>query len=279
MSPNKDAVISLRKRFQEALSTQTFGRSVLWLDSVASTNDEARTWAESDGSHGAVVFADHQTGGRGRHGRSWHSMPGLNLTVSLILRPAFPPIGFGLITLAASLAVCECISSSPGVSPSIKWPNDILIEGKKCCGMLLESVITSDRNGSYVILGIGLNVNQAEYPARLRASSTSLMLACGRPVDRALLLADLLQRLERTYSRLESQPDSIVKNYESNLDGIGRMIYLSDAHSGTRYSGIIKGIDDSGALLLDIDSDPGSDLDIGVRAFHAGDVQLIENGE
>ena len=105
------------------------------------------------------------------------------------------------------------------------------------------------------------------------------MLACGRPVDRALLLADLLQRLERTYSLLESQPDSIVKNYESNLDGIGRMIYLSDAHSGTRYSGIIKGIDDSGALLLDIDSDPGSDLDIGVRAFHAGDVQLIENGK
>lgn len=274
MSANRDAVISLRKRFQDALSTHAFGRSVLWLESVASTNDEARKWADSDAPHGAVVFADHQTGGRGRHGRSWLAMPGLNLTVSLILRPVFQPAGFGLITLAASLAVCECISRScSSLSPSIKWPNDILIEGKKCCGMLLESVIASDRNGSYVILGIGLNVNQVEYPGSLRASATSLMLACGRPVDRALLLADLLQRLERMYSRVESRPEGIVKDYESNLDGIGRRLHLSDARSGYTYRGIFRGIDGSGALLLDLDSD----LDSEIRSFHAGDVRLIEN--
>jgi len=269
MSPNRDAAISLRKRFQEALSTQTFGRNVRWLDSVVGTNDEARKWADADAPHGALVFADHQTDGRGRHGRPWFAMPGLNLTVSLILRPAIQPTGFGIITLAASLAVQECIRTScPSLSPSIKWPNDILIEGKKCCGMLLESAISSNRGSSYVILGIGLNVNQVDYPGSLRTSATSLLLAWGRPVDRALLLADLLQRLESGYSRAQSHPNLIVSDYENNLDGIGRRLRLSDAQSGRTFNGIFKGIDESGALLLELESE--------IRAFHAGDVQMIK---
>jgi len=257
-----------RVRLRAALDTAEFGRSLKWYDSVPSTNNLAKRWADSGAPNGALVFADHQTGGRGRHGRSWIADPGLNLTVSLVVRPDCPPAKFGLITLAASMAVRAGIEACcPGVSARIKWPNDILIEDRKCCGMLLESAIGKDAAESFVILGIGINVNQASFPEPFDRTATSLMLGCGRPVDRMLFLADLLRRLEHLVHRIESSPDRVVREYEQALDAIGRVCTVTDVHSGARVRGVIRGVDTGGALRLETQA--------GVRLFHAGDVQML----
>ncbi len=270
MSRNKDSIKSDRLRFQEALDTRLLGRESRWLGSISSTNGAAKNWADSGAKHGSMVFADFQTRGRGRHGRNWDAVQGLNLTVSLVLRPNLPVSQLGLITLGASLAVRESIDACcSGVRSTIKWPNDILIENKKCCGMLLESAIGKGPSDSFVILGIGLNVNQASFPDTFSESATSIMLGYGRPVDRILLLADLLRRLEDELTRLNKDPEIVVSDYESKLDGIGCMFGLTDVHSGATFSGLMTGVDRTGALLLEIDSQ--------IHTFHAGDVQRVVN--
>jgi len=270
MRRNKDTARTDRVRFEEALDTRALGRNLRWFESLPSTNDTAREWADTGAPHGALVFADHQTGGRGRHGRTWTAAPGLNLTVSLVLRPALRASQYGLITLGASLAVRDTIEACcPGVAPRIKWPNDILIEDLKCCGMLLESAIGKEAADSYVVLGIGLNVNQGDFPDSFGNAATSLMLGYGRPIDRVLLLADLLRRLEAALQRLESSPEKVISDYERALSALGRTCRLTDIHSGATLEGVVQGVDRMGALRLEIDSE--------VRLFHAGDVQMVES--
>ncbi|GMQ81841.1 MAG: biotin--[acetyl-CoA-carboxylase] ligase [Rhodothermia bacterium] len=271
MSGNRDAIKSLRIRFQESLGTYALGQTTRWMARSSSTNTEARAWADSGAPHGALVFADHQTAGKGRHNRTWSTAPGLNLTVSLVLRPELRPAQYGLITLAASLAVLQTIRSNcAAVSSRIKWPNDILVDGKKCCGMLLESAIGRDQTESFVILGIGLNVNQTDFPDTLQNSATSIMLACGRPVDRSHILADLLGRLETILATLEKQPEAIASRYQEELEGIGKPMTLTDVRSNRSYKGILYGIDTAGALQMEIESK--------IHSFHAGDVRLQIEG-
>jgi BirA family biotin operon repressor/biotin-[acetyl-CoA-carboxylase] ligase len=166
--------------------------------------------------------------------------------------------------MAVRAAIEACC---PGVSARIKWPNDILIEGRKCCGMLLESAIGKEPTETFVVLGIGINVNQASFPAPFDRTASSLMLGCGRPVDRILFLADLLRRLEHLVHRLESGPDRLVRDYEQALEAVGRMCTLTDVHSGARVQGVILGVDAGGALRLETEA--------GIRLFHAGDVKML----
>lgn len=271
MNGNGDAIKSLRIRFQESLSTRDLGQTTRWLTQYPSTNTEARAWADEGAPHGALVFADHQTAGKGRHDRTWSSAPGLNLTVSLVLRPEICPSQFGLITLAACLAVCQTIQSTcTAVSSRIKWPNDIRIDGKKCCGMLLESAIGKDPGESFVILGIGLNVNQTDFPDLIQNSATSIMLECGRPVDRSHLLSGLLGNLETMLSILEKNPEAIVTQYREKLEGVGKAMILTDVHTNQSYEGILRGVDLTGALQMEIGST--------IHSFHAGDVKLQIEG-
>ncbi len=267
MSGNRDALKKLRIQFQGALTTEELGQTTRWLDRSPSTNTDARAWADAGAPHGALVFADHQTAGRGRHDRTWSTEPGLNLTVSVILRPEIRPAQYSLITLAASLAVLDTIRSNCNpVSSQIKWPNDILVDGKKCCGMLLESVIGIDPAESFVILGIGLNVNQTDFPDTLQNSATSIMLACGRPVDRSQILADLLGKLESILETLEKRPESIATLYQKEMEGVGERMTLTDVHTDRSYEGVLRGVDEAGALQMDIKSE--------IYSFHAGDVRL-----
>ncbi len=271
MSGNGDAIKSLRIRFQESLVTDALGQTTRWMARSSSTNTEARAWADAGAPHGALVFADHQTAGKGRHDRTWSSAAGLNLTVSLVLRPEIHPAQYGLITLAASLAVLQTIRSNcTAVSSRIKWPNDILVDGKKCCGMLLESAIGVEPSESYVILGIGLNVNQTDFPDAIQNSATSIMLACGRPVDRSHLLADLLGKLEIILDTLEKQPEAIASRYQEELEGVGKPMTLTHVHTNRLYEGILCGIDAAGALQMEIGSK--------IHSFHAGDVRLQIEG-
>ncbi len=169
------------------------GRPYLYLASTRSTQDLLR---DSDHPHGAVAVAEHQTAGRGRSGRRWDAAEGEALLCSILLRlpPQAPPPP--QLSLVAGLAVAAAIEDLAGVAAVVKWPNDVLVEGRKLSGILLEAA------GATVVCGIGINVNQgaASLPAATRLPATSLRIACGRPFDRGVLLAALLQELERRYT-------------------------------------------------------------------------------
>ncbi|MFQ5571689.1 MAG: biotin--[acetyl-CoA-carboxylase] ligase, partial [Rhodothermales bacterium] len=185
-------LLPLAQDTRALLKTRHFGRSMRSYQAVDSTNTAALQWASDGAPEGSVILANVQTAGRGRQGRSWHSAAGQNLTFSVILRPSLPPARLSLITLGAGVAVAEAVEAlTAPLSTTIKWPNDVLLEGTKCCGMLLES--TLDETGTAtVILGIGLNVNQSAFPETLESKATSLLLQTGRHTPRPPLLADLL---------------------------------------------------------------------------------------
>ena len=169
----------------------TLGRPYLYAVEVGSTQDVLR---ESGHPHGAVAAAEHQTAGRGRSGRVWEDASGQALLFSVLLRP---PAGtpFPQLSLVAGLAVAAAVSGEAGVEAAVKWPNDVLVGGRKVAGILLEA------SGTTVICGVGINVNQAEddLPAETRVPPTSLRVASGRTLDRGVLLATLLHELESRY--------------------------------------------------------------------------------
>lgn len=162
--------------------------------SVPSTQTLARTWAEAGAPAGAVVLADHQTAGRGRRGRAWTALPGRALLFSVVLRPCLPPARWPEIALAAGCAVAEGIESVAGVAPQLKWPNDVLLGGRKVAGILAEGVVGRT---PVVILGVGVNVSQPDgaWPPELHDRATALA-AVAPAVTRPLLLAAILRRIE-----------------------------------------------------------------------------------
>ena len=246
-----------------ALDTERFGRSVRGLPACPSTNAEAAAWARAGAPEGAVVLTDHQTAGRGRLGRTWSDAPGQNLLLSVVLRPALPPDRFGLVTLAGGIAVAESVATwTAPIEPRIKWPNDVLIDGRKCCGMLLESSLGP---APFVILGIGLNVNQDVFPDALADRATSLRLETGRLIPRAALLARLLARLEHWTDRLADGDEEAVRQaFAERLVGDGAAVRVHLAADGRSIDGTVDGIDATGALRLRTAD--------GIRVLHAGDV-------
>ncbi len=260
-----------RKRYFRALATKTFGKETRWLKSTGSTNEVAGSWAADGISEGAMVFADNQTAGKGRHGRTWRVSPGMNLTISLVLRPRMAPDRLGLISLAAGVAVADCIESCyPGIGVGLKWPNDVRIEDRKCCGILLESACLSGKDDQVVILGIGLNVNQREFEGDLSETATSIALATGRLADRVQILVRLLISLEERYGQLTREPERIIDDYGLLLDGMGRRVRIQETPGRAADAGILVGVDDTGALILETKDGP--------KTYHAGDVTLSAGG-
>ena len=226
------------------------------------------TWASEGAPEGALVGTGHQTAGRGRHGRAWSDAPGLNLLFSLVLRPTLPQDRLGQIPLAAGLAVAEAIENHTRLSPSLKWPNDILVDGKKVCGILLEGRLTP-QNGSQatLVLGIGLNVNQSEFPTDVGGLATSLALETGQLIPRVPLLADLLASLEKHYGSLaEDGGASVLSGFERRMAGLGNSASVTFPMSGESTEGTILGVAESGALRLATSQ--------GERLFHSGEVSL-----
>lgn len=246
------------------LRTRRFGRTLRSYEAVGSTNTEAMAWAAEGAPEGSLVVADFQQAGRGRLGRGWQASAGQNLTFSLVLRPTLPPDQLGLITLAASVAVAEAVAAA--VAPrevAIKWPNDVLIDGRKCCGMLLESSLAGPR--ATVVLGIGLNVNQQDFPPALAERATSLALAAGQPVPRAPLLADLLARLEQCYDALGTEAVVALRQaYETRLHGRDLPTTLYRTAEAAPVHGVLLGISANGGLRLRTAT--------GLQTFYAGEV-------
>jgi BirA family biotin operon repressor/biotin-[acetyl-CoA-carboxylase] ligase len=247
---------------------------------LPSTNERALQWAEGGTPEGSTVVADHQTDGRGRQGRGWQARSGQSLTFSVILRPggssrqraAWPARLRRLLPLAGGLAVCEAVAEVAGApAPRLKWPNDVLLEGRKCCGVLAETVSTGSAAGP-VVLGIGLNVGQRGFPGVPDEATppTSLLLAAGPPApERAALLADVLARLEARYDALLTGKDRSVRDAcTERLANRGKRVAVRRLASGERVTGTVRGLAPDGALRLQTSA--GTE-----RTLRAGDVTVM----
>lgn len=243
-------MLLLAEQLAQDLRTEAFGRCLRAFDDVTSTNALAKAWAEEGAEEGCVVLAEHQSEGRGRLNRKWFADAGKSLLFSIVLRPRLEPSHLNLLTLAASLAVVDSVDGivAPLIS-RIKWPNDILIEGRKCCGMLLESVLMP-AGEAVVILGIGLNVNQDRFPGELDGRATSLLLETGRHVARAPLMADVLRRLETRYAQVHRDQETIRQSYSARMHDLGNARRVDQGWNSEVLEGTVKGVSATGALRL-----------------------------
>lgn len=233
------------------LTTRCFGRNIAYHAVTRSTNIIAKALAVDGSQEGCVVVADSQTGGRGRMGRTWVSNPGVNLYFSLILRPVVPSVRVPQLTLLVAAAIHQAICSfMPAPAAMIKWPNDILVNGRKLCGVLCEMQSEPDLT-HFVVVGIGINVNQSEFPPILRDSATSLYLENGRLFSRPELLASVLNHFEPLYDQWLLQDDlsfilpyleahSLLHSKEVTVDQLNRSM-----------SGTVSGIARGGELVLE----------------------------
>lgn len=240
-------------------------RDVHWLARVDSTQQVARDLARRGAAEGTAVVAEEQTAGRGRLGRTWHSPPGENLYCSVVLRPPRAPAEVPQIALVTGVAVAAAVEEATGRRPAIKWPNDVLLEGKKVAGILTEMESEIDRV-HHVITGIGVNLNTRRFPRELREKASSLLLLTGRPVDRARFAAGLLAALEARYGRyLAVGFASVRTEWESYSCLTGTEVRVQGP--GGEVAGRVLGLDDDGALRL---RGPGG----GITRVVAGEVTV-----
>lgn len=248
------------------LNTHDLGQTLHCSPELPSTNDTARELADAGAVHGEVVIAESQTAGRGRRGRSWSSPAGRNLYLSVILRPSLPPQRAPELTLVASVAACEACRKA-GVDTGIKWPNDLLVGGRKVAGILTELSAEADAV-HWVILGLGVNLNAGpgDFPGELRDVATSLAIERGQPVPRALFAAALLSELEQWLDLHASEGfEPIRAAWRERSVTLGRKVRADG--DGGEVAGVAEDIDASGALLV-----RGS---AGLFRVVAGDVRLV----
>jgi BirA family biotin operon repressor/biotin-[acetyl-CoA-carboxylase] ligase len=230
--------------------TKVIGRDIRVFQETTSTNDVIEKLARDKVKQGVVVFAESQTKGRGRLGRKWMSPTGKGLWFSVLLRPDLRPQETTQLTVASATALARAIQSQTGLKPEIKWPNDILIGGKKVAGILTEMSAELDRV-KHVILGIGLDVNQSvsEFPADLRKLATSLKIESGKAISRAELAVKILQELDDDYARIcDGGFAKLADEWEERCTTIGQQVTV---HIGDRrIRGRAESLDDDGALLL-----------------------------
>lgn len=222
VSPN----IVTPNEVKEHLKTEYLGQNIHYEEKIGSTNDKAKELANLGAEEGFLVIADQQTGGKGRLGRRWESPARAGIWMSLILRPNILPQQASQITLIAGLCMCETLQGITGLKASIKWPNDIVISGKKVCGILTE--MSAEMDGiKYIILGIGVNVNMTEFPEELPYAS-SLALESGIEYSRKAIIDDFLERFEKEYNEYKQIPylDTIRDRYEKNCITVHKQVKL-----------------------------------------------------
>lgn len=232
------------ERLAHTSRAQRYGRSLRYTEVTGSTNDDARN---AGGPPGHVVVADAQTAGRGSRGRSWQSPPGTDLYVSIVDRLPVALAELPPLTLAVGLGVAEAVDAllGGGSRAQVKWPNDVLLEGRKCAGILVEAS-TGLPEGDCVVIGIGLNVNREQFPVELTGNATSLAIAAGAPVDRTQALAELLTHVEqRVDAFVRDGAAAIVRALTPRLAMLGTAARLDE------QQGVVRGVADSGALLFE----------------------------
>lgn len=228
----------------------SFGQQMELLDSTTSTQEDARRLAEAGAPEGTVVIAEEQTGGRGRMGKKFYSPYGKGIWMSIVLRPTQPLHLTQQLTLLAGVAVRRAILKTTGVEAGIKWPNDLLIEGKKVCGILLESATEDDRV-RYCIAGIGISANlrEEDYPDELKSIATSLRITSGQNADRNELIGSILNEMESLYELYNDQGfEPIASLWEAASVTLNREVSVHSSRGV--LTGTAAGLHPSGALLV-----------------------------
>lgn len=234
-------------RLEDAL--RSWSPAVRYLEQTDSTNTVAMNWAKEGAPEGAIVVADFQTAGRGRLGRSWFGKPGASIHLSLVLRPKINVEAIGLLNLAAAVAVCRALAQHEFES-KIKWPNDVLINERKVCGILAETHF--DRGSvSSVVLGVGINVNlrAEDLPEEIAATATSLLIQSAKQFDRIEIIAGFLNAFGNLYSALPSKPDYVVDAYRPLCSTLGRQVRIE--MSDRVIEGRVSEVDSTGTLILE----------------------------
>ena len=237
-------------RMRAKLASRIFGRVLVYHERVGSTNDVILDMAERAAPHGTVCLADEQSAGRGRRGYGWFSPPGCGIWASVLLRPRLSAARTPQLTLCAAAAVAPVLETAAGVTVEIKWPNDLIMGGRKVAGILAESrVVSGDR--PVIVIGMGINVNHTreQFPDELSASATSLRIESGRPVGRQDLFLAILASLESVYGRfLASGPASLLAEIDTRLAWRGLTV---EADSPAGSAGRVSHVDEEGGLVLD----------------------------
>lgn len=240
---------------------------ILRFDSLPSTNVEAARRATEGAAEGLCVVAGEQTAGRGRLQRQWASPKGAGLYFSIILRPSFEQSAWPLLTLMAAVAVHDSLRDSCGLETDIKWPNDVLANDKKLCGILAETVETS--RGRAIVVGIGINLTKHSFPAEFAGIATSVEVAAGQNPELEVVLAALVSSLVSYYQALKQPggPEEILREWAARSTyGEGKRIRVVE--SNATLVGTTRGLESDGALRVETD-------DGKMRIVRAGDVRLL----
>ncbi len=246
------------------LGTCWLGRKIVYYESIGSTNDEARQLALAGTPEGTLVLAEEQTAGRGRLQRRWMAPKGEALLFSLIFFPTALPHGAQELVMLSSLACMQAIEAQTGVRPAIKWPNDLLLDGKKLAGILTDLGQASER--LYAVVGIGLNVNTDLSPwPDISRQATSLRQVLGHPVPRLPLLQEILRQIEARYDRLRTG-ESPLDEWVANLATLGQQVQVVTPEE--TLQGQATGVDPDGALRLTL-------ADGTIRRILVGDVTSL----
>ena len=263
----------LANEVKEGLNTQVIGKEIYYFPSTDSTNREAKILAYKKVPDGTVAVAEEQTGGKGRLNRSFYSPRGKGIWFSLVLRPKFVPSDAPKCTLMAAVAIARAMKRF-GLQAQIKWPNDIMHEGRKLVGILTElsaemSCIT------YIVLGIGINVNirRDEFPIELREAATSLSEMAGRKLSRIELFRAVLEEFDKLYVDIVSDPKRgfvrMLDEWRAFNITLGRKVRVITASTGEYFLGTARDIDADGALLVETTD--------GLERVFAGDVSIRED--
>ena len=230
------------------LETEWAGHPVVYEEEQESTNQTAKMLAEQGASHGTLVVAERQVSGRGRRGRTWHSPKGSGIWMSILLRPQIHPMSASMLTLVAAMAVYDAISSRVE-GCAIKWPNDIILNGKKIVGILTEMSTEIDYI-NHVVIGVGINVNTETFPEEIADKATSLRIEIGEVQKRAPIVAEIMSEFEKCYEEFEKQEDLsfIQEEYNKLLVNCGKDVCILGAKES--YPAHALGINETGELIV-----------------------------
>ena len=257
----------VEEEIYHTLKTEMIGKNIKCFDEVLSTNTRAKKLAESMPS-GTLVIAEQQTKGKGRRGRKWFSPAGEGLWFSLILCPDIEPEKLPLLTMAGALAVKEALDKYPKLESLLKWPNDVLIRGKKVCGILSEINAEIDKI-NYAVTGIGINVNQNKFPDELAGKAISIKKVLKKRVNRYKLLGDILLIFEKYYQKIISgKEEAIINLWKSNLNILQKTVSIE--REGKTYQGRVIDLSSRGELIL-------KDKNNKIHNFWTGDTSIIDD--
>lgn len=254
MNSKIDCIISETEicKCMEATGNKVMGQQIVFYKTTDSTNSDVGRLAKQGAKEGTLVVADMQESGRGRRGRTWISLPGEAVYMSLLLRPCCNPDKVSPITLVMALSVAEAIEELQPEDFGIKWPNDIVINGKKICGILTEMNMSMEETGKidYVVVGVGINVNQSCFPQEISQTATSLAIEIGHKINRCELIARIMHYFERNYMVFEVTNDltGLQEKYNGYLLNCKKEVRILDPKG--EYEATAIGIDSTGELLV-----------------------------